>query len=411
MLAELLPRAHVRYASLPMLGPFLNGFTAWLGSHGYPPQPIRWRVRAAKRLEVLLRQKGVGRIEDLTAAQLLACAPKDARQDVYLSALIRSLAGYLDAQGVLAPPRVTPRGHMVAAYRAYLQRVRGLTACTVVHHADTAKEFLASVGYGDDPTGLDNIGPHEIDEFLKKVGSRRGRASLQHTVAHLRSFLRFLAARRLIAAGLDTRIDTPRVYRGERLPRALPWETVRSFLRAIDRSTVRGRRDYAMFLLIVTYGLRTCEVVASRLEHIDWRSGLIRIPRTKVGGPLVLPLTEEVGTALVDYVQHGRPALSYREVFLRVRAPAGALKPTAVTEAFQTWTRRSGLPIPFQGPHCLRHSLAVRLLRQGAPLKTIGDLLGHRSAESTCVYLRLQVEDLRDVALDLPVNSGGGVQR
>ena len=92
----------------------------------------------------------------------------------------------------------------------------------------------------------------------------------------------------------------------------------------------------------------------------------------------------------------------HREVFLRVRAPAGPLAPTAVTEAFQGWTRRSGLPIPYQGPHCLRHSLAVHLLRQGTSLKAIGDLLGHRSAESTCVYLRLHVEDLRDVALDLP---------
>ena len=183
---------------------------------------------------------------------------------------------------------------------------------------------------------------------------------------------------------------------------ALTWQTVLGFLNAIDRATTIGRRDYAMFLLIATYGLRTSEVVALTVDDIQWRERTIRVTRSKIGRPLLLPLTEEVGAAVIDYLQHGRPALARREVFLRVRPPQGALQPTAVTEAFQAWTRHSGLPIPFHGPHCLRHSLAVHLLRQGTALKAIGDLLGHRSAESTCVYLRLQVDDLRDVALELP---------
>jgi site-specific recombinase XerD len=198
------------------------------------------------------------------------------------------------------------------------------------------------------------------------------------------------------------RIDTARVYRDEKLPRALPWETIRAFLRSIDRSTSMGRRDYAMFMLIVTYGLRACEVVSLKLDDIGWRSMQLRVSRPKVRSALVLPLTDEVAAAMLAYLQAGRPDLSHREVFLRERAPTGTLKPTAVTEAFQGRVRRSGLPILYQGPHCLRHSLAVHLLRQGTPLKVIGDLLGHRSAESTCVYLRLDVEDLREVAIELP---------
>jgi site-specific recombinase XerD len=156
-----------------------------------------------------------------------------------------------------------------------------------------------------------------------------------------------------------------------------------------------------MILLMATYGLRSCEVVTLTLDDIKWRAGLIRIPQHKSANQLLLPLTDEVGAGLVDYVQ-GRPDLPYREVFLRCRTPNGVLKPTAVTEAFQAWSRKSGLAIPFQGAHCIRHSYAVHLLRQGTPLKTIGDILGHRSAESTCVYLRLAIEDLRNVALPLP---------
>jgi len=120
----------------------------------------------------------------------------------------------------------------------------------------------------------------------------------------------------------------------------------------------------------------------------------------------VLPWTDSVGESLVAYLRSARPGLSYREVFLRCRAPAGPLKPTAVTEAFQLWTMRSGLNMPVQGPHCLRHSYALHLLRQGVSLKVLGDLLGHRNAESTSVYVRLSTEDLRDVALDLPDGCG-----
>lgn len=161
-----------------------------------------------------------------------------------------------------------------------------------------------------------------------------------------------------------------------------------------------------MFLLVTTYGLRTSEVAALRLDDINWRAGRLCISRRKTVTPLVLPLTTEVGAAVAEYLRRDRPKLPDREVFLRVRAPAGKLKPTAVTEAFQGWTRRSGLIIPFQGPHCLRHSLAVHLLREGTSLKAIGDLLGHRSSEATCVYLRLHVDDLRDAALDIPPEVG-----
>ncbi|MEA3291019.1 MAG: site-specific integrase [Pseudomonadota bacterium] len=204
--------------------------------------------------------------------------------------------------------------------------------------------------------------------------------------------------------GLDAQLDTPRVYRRERLPRALPWETVQALLRSIDRKTPLGRRDYAIFLLIATYGLRACEVVDLTLDDIDWRGNILRISQRKTRSPLLLPLLNSVGNALVDYLRRARPSLPYREVFLRARAPAGTLKPTAVTEAFQGWSKRSDLNIPFQGAHCLRHAYATHLLRCGIPLKTIGDILGHRSAESTCVYLQLALEDLRDVALSLPGN-------
>ncbi len=405
MLAKIFPRIHARYSALRVLGPHLEGFVVWLLLQGYPLLPIRLRVRAAEQLDSLLWKRGIRHPGEITVTELLVYAPKDSQENIYLAAVVRSLARYFEDQNALAlPPPLTPDQELLASYRTHLQSVRGLAASTLKQHTATVSELLAHLGHSLDTDHLRVLDQSRIEDFLVGMGARLGRESLQHTVAHIRSFLRFLEAHGLAPAGLDTRIDTPRVYRGERLPRSLAWETVRAFLRSIDRSTPMGRRDYAMFLLVVTYGLRTCEVVSLKLKDIDWRAGALRVPRPKVRSTLVLPLTMEVGDAIHAYLRDGRPHLPHPEVFLRARGPAGTLKPTALTEAFQGWTRRSGLPIPYEGPHCLRHSLAVHLLREGASLKTIGDLLGHRSAESTCVYLRLHVEDLREVGLDVPTD-------
>lgn len=405
MLTELYPRSHARYAALPVLGPYLDGFVGWLRWQGYPDAPIRGRLRTVRRLVAQLVRDGVRGPGDLSAATLLTYAPVPARTDADLAALVRSLALYFEEEDVLVPAPVTPVGVLVDRYRQYLERVRGLSSLTVANHACTVAQFLASLGGDRASERIGTLEPSQLEAFVRAAGTRRGRASLQHTVAHVRSFLRFLATSGLAPPGVENWIDTPRLYRQERLPRALPWELVRSLLRAVDRSTPTGKRDYAMLLLVVTYGLRSCEVVTLTLDDVKWRSGRLHVRRSKVGTSLELPLTPEVSAALLAYLSHGRPPSPCREIFLRVRAPAGTLKPTALAEVFQNWARRSGLPIAWQGPHCLRHSLAVHLLRQGTPLKVIGDLLGHRSVESTCVYLRLHVEDLRDVALNLPVRA------
>jgi site-specific recombinase XerD len=418
MLLELYPRRHRRYASVPILGPNLDGFGAWLLKQGYSTDRVREYFRATPRLVRQLQQRGVRTLAGITRARLQACAPADSQEDPDLTALVRQWDRYArTALALYSGPRVTRIGHCVNDYTKYLEQVRGFAPSTCTYHRRTVTDFLTSLGYERYPTRLRTLTGHDIETFLRTVGPRQTRASLQHVVSHLRAFLRYLAATGEIPSGLDVPIDTPRVYRGEQLPRALPWDTVQRLLNAIDRTTPMGRRDYAMFLLITTYGLRACEIVTLTLDDVEWRTARLRIPQRKTRGSLWLPLTDEIGNALLDYLRHGRPALAirrqrvpyrgappptFREFFLRHRTPAGVLKPTAVTEAFQAWSKRSGLTIPFQGVHCLRHSYAVHLLRSGISLKTIGDVLGHRTLESTAVYLRLAVEDLRDVALDLP---------
>lgn len=405
MLAELCPRAHARYTSLRLLGPHVAEFVIWLDAQGCPHLHIRRRLCAMLRLETHLRRRGVRKLEDLCSGEPLRFAPRRSKTDVQLSTLVRSLARYLNGRRLLAHRTSTPSEEMVAEYRIHLERVRGLAAKTIKLHGATAAALLAFLHFDQHPDNLRDLDSAKVEAFVRVAAARHCRESLQHIVAYLRSFLRFLGCRNKIRRGLEASIDTPRVYRAERLPRALAWESIQSLLDAIERTTPRGRRDYAMFLLIATYGLRASEVAALRLDDVEWRVGRIRVPRPKTKTSLQLPLTAEVGAALIDYLRFARPELPCRQFFVRLRAPAGPIGPTAISEAFRRiWTRHgTALPTPRQGPHCLRHSLAVHLLREGASLKAIGDLLGHRSAESTCVYLRLHVEDLRDAALALPV--------
>jgi integrase/recombinase XerD len=420
MLLKLYPKVHRRYTSLRILGPILDGFGTWLLKQGYATDCVREHFCTARRVTRILEQRGIHSLAKLTRARLRACAPANRLDDHRLTATVHLLERYFVSETLLFPPRPRTRiEDRVASFAIYLEQVRGLASSSIEAHCKTTSALLAHIGYERRPRRLGTLTARDIEAFICRGGEGLGRRSLQHMVTHLRAFLRFAGSRGEAPIGLDRQIDTPRVYREEQLPRALPWEIVQALLRTIDRTTPGGLRDYAILLLIATYGLRAGEIVSLTLDDVEWRARRLRVRQRKTGGVLWLPLTDEVATALLDYLREGRPQLAvrryrrgfqtdppqYREVFLRCRTPAGVLQSTAIAEAFQAWSRRSGLKIPFQGVHCLRHSYALHLLRSGLSLKTIGDLLGHRSSESTCVYLRLATDDLREVALSFPASA------
>ena len=405
MLIELFPRMHRRYSSLRLLGPILGSFAAWLHARGYPRIAVRRHLRAARRLEQRWLRRGRRSLSAIRRMDFQVCAPGHSQDAPDLAAGARALRTYFEEHDLLVVEPAPEGPHELTGYQHYLTALRGLAAGTIADHLATIAEFLQFIADKRPAMRLGQLTPGVLEAFVQQVAARVSRATLQHVVAHLRSFLRWLAAQGASPKGLESQIDTPRVYRQEQLPRALRWDTVRALLESITRTSAIGRRDYAMLLLIATYGLRSSEIVALTLDDFVWHRRELRVPRRKVDGVLTQPLTDDVGTAVLDYIRHGRPTLPTRVLFLRVRPPAGLLKPTAVTEVFQTRARHSGLSIPFQGPHCLRHSLAVQLLREGVSLKAIGDVLGHRSLESTCLYLRLATEDLREVALDLPTST------
>lgn len=405
MLHSLLPKAHAKTLALPLLGSIADGFDNWLAASGYTRGSRKNAIRMLPHVDKDLRKRSMHSVSELNHATLHVSWRHLIKRFPKGAGTVRSLECYLTAAGKLAADvkkagALSAAGKLSDEYAHHLREVRGFAIHSVANHRRVSEAFLEHIDQRR--VGLQKLQAKDIEAFVTQAGKRLCRGSLQHEIAALRGLLRFLALDGRVPPGLDKRIDTPRLYRLEQLPRALPWPTVIDLLKSLDLTSDIGLRDYAMFLLIATYGLRASEVVDLTLDDIAWRKGVLRIHQRKTASPLELPLTNEVANALTKHLKRSTPPAPHRRVFLRKRAPIGVLKPTAVTEAFQSLVRHSKLSIPFEGPHCLRHSLAVHLLKSGTPLKTIGDILGHRTAESTSMYLRLATGDLRGVSLAVP---------
>jgi site-specific recombinase XerD len=297
------------------------------------------------------------------------------------------------------------RRQLCASYERWLTDVRGLSQATLRKNGHAAKVFLEWLGDRGIPPSLRNLPVADLDAFLAWRNQGLRRATRCGVVHCLRSFLRFLYAEGFIERDLAIAVSRPILYRHENLPSAFTEEQVRR-LQDVTRNdqTPLGLRDYAMLLLVVTYGLRAGEVVRLRLEDIDWRHEQIKIKQSKTGADLLLPLMPEVGQAILNYLRQGRPQTSLREFFVKATAPAGAFaNGCSLYTIFSRRIRRAGLkPEGKRGPHAIRYARAMSLLRANIPLKSIGDVLGHRSAASTQVYLKLATEDLRSVALAVP---------
>jgi len=411
MLKTLCPTSFRRYSSLAIFGPFVDGFSAWLVQQRYNDCYLKQRICLLPYIEAVLIRRGVGHLSDIGPADWAACRRNLLQRFPDQTGTTSALQRYLHVSNLLRPEEqkvTSAAARHLLAYAHYLEVVRGAAASTIRQNSYTASEFLAYLKIERHPERLKRLTAHDLEAFVKSISHRFTRSSLRHIASRLRSFLRFLEVKGEIPQDLDRQIDTPRVYREEQLPRTLPWETVQAFLNSIDRSTLAGLRDFTMFFLMAVYGLRASDVVALTLDNIHWRARKISFTQKKTGTVLELPLTDTVATALHTYLTKLAPQPPFRQIFLRVKAPVGTLKTTAVSRAFRVRACRSGMNIPGRGScHRIRHSYAVFLLRKGTSVKTIGDILGHRILESTWTYLRLAIEDLRDVALPVPTESTG----
>lgn len=306
------------------------------------------------------------------------------------------------------PPRTTLEAfhrNIVQDYDTWLRDLRGLHQLTRAKRTKHALQFLTSLGARADQQGLAVLGVGDLDAYLKRCCDGLRRASIEDRTVCLRDFLRHLWRTGQTAIDLTATVIGPRIYAHEDIPVALRPEDVQRVLEVTrqDLSPV-GLRDYAILILLATYGLRAAEVVGLRLDDVDWRRDVLRVRHTKTGTHSELPLLREPGEAVLRYLEKGRPSSMHRELFLRIQAPHRAFKNGSILNCItSTRLRSAGItPQGRKGPHAFRHARAVSLLRAGVPLKIIGDLLGHKSAAATAEYLKLATEDLRTIGLDLP---------
>lgn len=397
MLEQLFPRDHARYEQ-SRFGAELDGFASWLVKQGHLRHPLR--LHLFRTMECLGRSDRFRagtkfREEDIRKAFVVS-AP-----NAYLYTCTgRVFMRFLAAAGALIPEeRSDPHSLLRRHYRHYLADVRGLSAHSQQHHDSTVADFLTR-GL---PPGrrLSSLTAAHIEAYIRIKSKENNRHSLQHVVAYLRAFLRYCADHDDAPAGLHL-IDTPRVYRGELPPRAMDWGMVMKLLASVRRDNARGLRDYAVLHLMAFYGVRASEVAALRLDSIDWDAGTLTVEQRKTRSELVLPLADRTMRILRRYLKAARPRSDLLQLFMRVRSPIVAMKHYGVIEIFYYRVRNSGLPIIGTSSYSLRHAFAMRLLRRGVGIKAIGDLLGHRSMEATCVYLRIDTDMLRTVALPVP---------
>lgn len=404
MLSALFPKYHQRYLECPVAD-WLVGFADWLVSAGYAHDPAHDHVR---RLKQVLEARGSVTPDAVFSVAELATMFMSARQQHLFRGTQHAFERYLVARGrlVVEPDcnRFTP---LLDAYRRLLIETRGLAASTIGQHLTSASAFLAQVVPADD--SLQAISTQAVERFVVAAGQRLKRQSLQHTIAQLRAFLRFCHDRGELRERLDM-IDTPRTYRDELPPRALAWILVQKLLRSIDRSDLLGCRDHAMLYLMAFYGLRPSEIVTLTLASIDWANKTLYVEQCKTHSVLVLPLSDQALRVLKRYLRCGRPGSAHPQLFLRGRTPAGPIKHTAVCDIYQKRATLSELPLQGTSSYSLRHAFAMRLLERGVGIKAIGDLLGHHTLESTCVYLRLQTEALREVGLPMPPLAADGAR-
>jgi site-specific recombinase XerD len=396
------------------IAPAIVQYVAWFEEHGYSAAVVHSRVPVLVSFGDFARDRGARSLADLSV-HIDAFIVHRVAERASLRAdgrtgptLAKDLRGPIEQMLSVAVPGFVPTGRRqhpipfgsaVPGFFAYLVDERGLRPASITQyrfHLDRFEAYLERIGV----RRLDELSPAVLSSFVvERASTGLARSTVREGAGVLRVFLRFAHRQGLLARDLSDAVGWPQVYRLASLPRSISWEDVNKVLAGVDRRTSAGRRDYAILLLLVVYGLRAREIAALTLEDIDWKRERLAIPERKAGHSTAFPLTATVGEALVAYMKDGRPRTDDRHLFFRAVAPIRPIGAAAVSGRARHYLLKAGLDVPRPGSHTLRHTTVQRLVDADFDLKTIGDFAGHRSAASTEVYAKVAVEALREVAL------------
>ena len=395
------------------LGESIEKYVVWLTEQGYSPSTIRRHVSTLVRFAGFAHDAGAvgleelpglvdGFVEDWVRTRRRKGRTKEAKR------LIAGVARVPVQQmlSLLLPDYERPRAVMpdnpfedtAPGFFDFLRRERGLQPGSIELYRCNLRRlerFLQRIGLDD----IGAISPTVLSAFTVDTGRCLCKSAMSAACAQVRVFLRYLYREGLIARDLSASVDSPRHYRLSPVPRSISWDDVKRLLEAVDRRSASGKRDFAILLLMVTYGLRAREVAALTLDSIDWQRDRLIVPDRKAGHNTAFPLSSAVGDSIVDYLRHARPESAERALFLCLRPPFAPVSFSVVSGCAGQRLRKAGISVPRPGSHTLRHACVQRLVEARFPLKTIGDYIGHRDPKSTEIYSKIDLEALRDVAL------------
>jgi integrase/recombinase XerD len=398
------------------IGAEVERYVVWLAARGYTERSVLRRVPLVVAFGEFARAGGavvVGdlpdHVDDFVAGRVAVyrcarrCGESETRRQV-----AKEVRGPVEQMLRLVVPgyvgsgrrrRPDPFVDALPEFFEYLDRERGLRPASIgsyQHHLARFEAYLERIGVAR----LSELSPPILSAFIaERAGAGLAKTSLRDCCGVLRVFLRYAHREGAVASDLSSVMEGPQAYRLSSVPRSITWEEVGRALAGVDRRTRAGKRDWAILLLLVTYGLRGREVAALTLDDIDWKRERLAVPERKAGHSTAFPLSVSVGEALVDYLRNGRPETSSRRVFFRVAAPVQPIGHAAVSARARHYLLKAGIEVPRPGSHTLRHTCVQRLVDADFALKTIGDFVGHRSSKSTEIYAKVAVEQLRQVAL------------
>lgn len=394
------------------LSPHLPAFVKSLIEQRYATVCVRAKAWRAVDFDGWLERQGVALadVADVHVDRYLRrrvprradCRSKPRCSEPYA---LRQLMQWLRSQGLCASAQTVtlPAETVVAAFGQYLKRERGLAAGTTDNYRSSVREFLIN-RFGSAHVDLATLHATDIIGFVQCQPRRAKPHALKNLVTALRAFLRWGQYRGEVDAALLYAVPAVASWSTTPpMPRAISADHARRVIGSCDLGTAVGRRNRAILLLLARLGLRGGEVITLLLDDIDWDAGRLRI-RGKNGRECMMPLPADVGKAIAEYLLRGRPPSTDRHLFLRTRAPIRSLLhgSDAVGSIVRKALNHAGIDAPHKGAHQFRHALAVHMLREGASLPEIGEVLRHRSPLSTSIYAKVDINALRALAQPWP---------
>ncbi len=393
------------------LAPYLDPLARLFLEQGYSHQVAMQKLRLTGLLSRWLQEDQIGleELDERRIGEFLTLQKKALRRQRQVRHTLAQLLRELRRLGVIPSPQLVQKRSatdmLLQDYARFLAQERGLNQVTLDNYLPVARRFWAKA-FGTRPIKLDQLGGRDINRFILREQSTFSSKRVQLTTSALRSFLGFLYLRGQLPVPLALSVPTVATWRLAELPQFLEPQQVRRMLQGCDRSSACGRRDYAALLLLARLGLRAGEVVHLCLEDINWDDGEVLI-RGKSSREDRLPLPPDVGRALAVYLRKDRPCCSCRRVFIRMKAPhVGFSTSVAVCDIVRRALHRAHLEPERKGAHLLRHSLATQMLRGGASLTQIGQILRHQLPQTTEIYAKVDLTALRVLAQPWP----GGAQ-